>query len=62
MEKSQSISSIIIDSLSNKMAFNGIDYVNDTIQIEVLSNGKTAGIKLTKTKNMQLVEYITRLI
>ncbi len=56
------IRSVVIESLSNNMDFNKDDYLNDTIQIQVLSNGKTAKVTLLKSKNEQLTDYISGII
>lgn len=56
------IKSVILDSLQNNNTFNSTDYLNDTIQIEILLNGRPAGIKLTNSSNKQLTDYIDRLI
>ena len=53
---------MILDSLKNNRAFKEVDYLNDTIEIEVLSNGKTAGITMTKSENKELLDYIKTLI
>ncbi len=65
--KSQSISlayikSKILDSLRRNSRFNSAEYSNDTIQIEILSNGRPAGVTMYKSKNVQLSNYIKGLI
>jgi len=56
------VKSIILDSLQNNTTFNSTDYLNDTIQIEILSNGKTNRIFMTKSTNKELTGYIEGLI
>ncbi len=65
--KSQSVSlayvrSVLLDSLQKKSTFNSNSYLNDTIRIKILCNGKPAGLTLAKSTNDQLVEHINRLV
>jgi len=53
---------MILNSLQKNTTYKSTDYLNDTIQIEVLSNGKTAGLTMTKSKNTKLLEYINGLV
>lgn len=53
---------LVLDSLQTNMTFGKTDYLNDTIQIEILSNGKTGGVILTNSTNAQLLAYITGLL
>lgn len=56
------IRSLILDSLQKNSTFNSADYLGDTIQIEILLNGKTNRIFLTKSTNKELTDYIAGLI
>jgi len=56
------VKSLILDSLLKNPTFNNTDYLNDTIQIEILSNGKANGIAMTKSTDKALTEYIAGLI
>lgn len=65
--KSQSISlayvkSLILDSLKQNSSFTSAEYSNDTIQIEILSNGRPAGVTMYRSKNQQLSDYIKGLV
>ena len=50
--------SMILDSLQKNTAFINSDYLNDTIQIEILSNGKVNEIVMTYSTNKELKDYI----
>lgn len=56
------VRSVILDALSKNKNFKSDDYLNDTIQVEILSNGKVAKVKMMKSENKQLENYIAKLI
>ncbi len=56
------VRSLLLDSLNNNTKFKSDDYRNDTIEIEILSNGRVAKVKMTKSENKQLENYIAKLI
>jgi len=56
------VRTLILNSLQIKSAFNSTDYLNDTLQIEILTNGRPSNVTMTKSKNEPLLNYITELI
>jgi len=53
---------MLVDSLQSNVAFKNLKYINETIQLTVLSNGTIGEVTMTQCKNDQLVRYITGLL
>jgi len=61
-ESIEFIKKIIVDSLQTKGQINHIDYLNDTIQFIVFSNGKIGNITLQNSTNPELGAYIGNIL
>jgi len=53
---------MLVDSLQSNLVFQSLKYVNDTIQVTVLSNGTIGEVSMTHCKNDQIVRYIAGLL
>ncbi|WP_291125248.1 DUF4419 domain-containing protein [Flavobacterium sp. UBA6031] len=58
----QYIKKMIVDSLQSNNLFKNTEYINDTIQLEIFSNGKTGNITMTNSNDTKLLIYVTKLI
>lgn len=61
-ESMKHIRQVLLDSLANNPLFPVADYKNKTLQLEILSNGTVAKVKLLGSKNKALVSNLSKLV
>ncbi len=52
------VKKVVLDSLEKKAMFKTAKYKNDSLQIQILSNGKVGNVSMLKSKNKALTNYV----